>query len=102
MRYIETHYQETLDQKEIAARMGVTPEYLSTQFTKETGTSFSAYIRQYRIRQAKFILVNTDRKMQEVGVNVGYADPAYFNRIFRGECGMTPTEYRKNFKAGSL
>lgn len=102
VRYIETHYQETLDQKEIAARMGVTPEYLSTQFTKETGTSFSAYIRQYRIRQAKFILVNTDRKMQEVGVNVGYADPAYFNRIFRGECGMTPTEYRKNFKAGSL
>lgn len=102
VRYIETHYRETLDQKEIAARMGVTPEYLSAQFTKETGTSFSAYIRQYRIRQAKFILVNTDRKMQEVGADVGYADPAYFNRIFRSECGMTPTEYRKNFKAGTL
>ena len=102
MRYIEQNFQQILDPKEIAAHLGVTPEYLSAQFTRETGVSFSAYIRQYRIRQAKYYLVNTDRKIQEVGAAVGYGEPAYFNRTFRAECGMTPTEYRKNFKAGKL
>lgn len=102
IRYIEQNFQQILDQKEIAAHLGVTPEYLSAQFTRETGVSFSAYIRQYRIRQAKYYLVNTNRKIQEVGAAVGYGEPAYFNRTFRAECGMTPTEYRKNFKAGKL
>lgn len=102
IRWIEQNFQQVLDQKEIAAHLGVTPEYLSTQFAKETGVSFSAYIRQYRIRQAKYYLVNTDMKIQDIGVAVGYGEPAYFNRTFRAECGMTPTEYRKNFKAGKL
>lgn len=102
IRYIEQNFQGVLDQKEIAAQLGVTPEYLSSQFARETGVPFSTYIRQHRIRQAKYYLVNSDMKIQEIGAAVGYGEPAYFNRTFRSECGMTPTEYRKNYKAGKL
>lgn len=100
MRFIEEHYGELIDQKEVAAWLGVTPEYLSSRFSKETGDSFSSYIKEYRIRQAKYFLINTGMKIQKIGATVGYQDAAYFNKLFRAACGMTPLEYRKQYRKG--
>ena len=100
MGFIENHYGELIDQKEMAAWLGVTPEYLSSKFSRETGSSFSSYIKKYRIRQAKYFLINSDRKIQEIGALVGYQDAAYFNKLFRAECGVTPLEYRKQYRRG--
>ena len=41
----------TLD--EIAAKLGITPEYLGMQFHQEMGVNFSAYVRTMRINKAK-------------------------------------------------
>lgn len=98
--FIESHYGQLIDQKEMAAWLGVTPEYLSSKFSKETGRSFSSYIKEYRIRQAKYFLINSDMKIQEIAAGVGYQDAAYFNKLFRTECGMTPLEYRKQYRKG--
>lgn len=101
MKYIEEHYHEHLDQKELANRLGVTPEYLSAQFSRETGVSFSFFIKEYRVRQAKYFLINTNMKIQDIGTAVGYHDAAYFNRLFRAQCQMTPLDYRKQYKKGA-
>ncbi len=90
------HTGITLD--EIADRLGITPEYLGTQFHKETGENFSTYIRNYRIGKAKELLVGTGMKLKEISERVGYSDPKYFSKVFRDVTGRLPAEYRKSLK----
>ena len=90
------HTGITLD--EIAERLGITPEYLGTQFHKEMGENFSTYIRNYRISKAKELLVGTGMKLKEISERVGYSDPKYFSKVFRDVTGMLPAEYRKSLK----
>ena len=90
------HTGITLD--EIATRLNITPEYLGTQFHKDTGTTFSAYIKNYRISKAKELLVGTSLKLYEIADRVGYSDPKYFSKVFREMTGQLPAEYRKTSK----
>ncbi|MCR5267176.1 MAG: response regulator [Lachnospiraceae bacterium] len=90
------HTGITLD--EIASRLNITPEYLGTQFHKETGVTFSAYIKDYRIRKAKELLIGTSLKLYEIADRVGYSDPKYFSKVFRDTTGQLPADYRKAFK----
>ncbi len=90
------HTGITLD--EIAERLGITPEYLGTQFHKETGENFSTYIRNYRIGKAKELLMGTGMKLYEIAERVGYSDPKYFSKVFRDVTGKLPAEYRKSLK----
>ena len=90
------HTGITLD--EIASRLNITPEYLGTQFHKETGVTFSTYIKNFRIQKAKELLIGTSLKLYEIADRVGYSDPKYFSKVFRDTTGQLPAEYRKAFK----
>ena len=90
------HTGITLD--EIASRLNITPEYLGTQFHKETGATFSTYIKNHRISKAKELLVGTSLKLYEISDRVGYSDPKYFSKVFKDVTGQLPAEYRKTFK----
>ncbi len=90
------HTGITLD--EIASRLNITPEYLGTQFHKETGVTFSTYIKNFRIQKAKELLIGTSLKLYEIADRVGYSDPKYFSKVFRDTTGQLPAEYRKASK----
>ena len=47
-------------------------EYLSTQFRKETGNTFSNYIREYRIKKSKELLLGTQLKLHQISAQIGY------------------------------
>lgn len=95
---IHEFYRTGITLDEIAARLGITPEYLGTQFHQEMGINFSAYIRKFRIEKAKKLLLGTDMKLYEVAEQAGYTDAKYFSRVFKAETGMLPAEYRKTHK----
>jgi len=90
------HAGITLD--EIASRLNITPEYLGTQFRKETGVTFSTYIKNFRIQKAKELLIGTSLKLYEIADRVGYSDPKYFSKVFKETTGQLPADYRKAFK----
>ncbi|MBR6160009.1 MAG: response regulator [Lachnospiraceae bacterium] len=90
------HAGITLD--EIASRLDITPEYLGTQFHRETGVTFSAYIKNFRIQKAKELLIGTSLKLYEIADRVGYSDPKYFSKVFKETTGLLPADYRKAFK----
>ena len=95
---IHEFYKDGITLDEIAGKLGITPEYLSTQFQKEMGLNFSAYIRNYRIGKAKLMLIGSSMKVYEIAAEVGYSDPKYFSRVFRQVTGQKPDEYRKTQK----
>ncbi len=95
MAYIHDHYWGDLTRKEIADHVGISQEYLSTCFRRESGLTLTVYLERYRIKQAKKLLETTDLSISEIAQEVGIHDSSYFGRIFRREIGITPVAFRK-------
>lgn len=94
-KMIREYYSQGITLEEIAAKLGVSEEYLSTRLKKETGSTFTEIIRQVRIERIKELLISTNMKLNQIADAAGYADPKYMSRIFKEEVGMLPLEYRK-------
>ena len=82
--------------EEIAGKLVVSEEYLSTQFKKETGMTFSETVRKYRIEKVKKLLLETPFKLNQIAELAGYSDSKYMSKVFKEEVGMLPSEYRKS------
>ena len=95
---IHEFYQTGIMLDEISRKLDMTPEYLGTLFHRETGITFSTYVKNYRIAKAKELLVGTNLKLYEIAEKVGYSDSKYFSRIFKEITGQLPTEYRRSVK----
>lgn len=52
------------------------------------------FLKKFRISHAKRLLKGTDKKIYEIAQDVGYADPKYFNRVFKELEGVSPGDYR--------
>ncbi len=93
--YIRMHYQENIMLEELANKLDITPEYLSTLFNREVGVNFSTFLKDFRISHAKRLLKGSDKKIYEIAEEVGYSDSKYFNRVFKEKVGISPREYRQ-------
>lgn len=95
-RWISANYNQHADLNTLAGMVYLTPSYLSKLFKQETGLTLTDYIIEIRIRKAKQLLKNApDLKIHEIGTEVGYPDPAYFNKLFKKVVGVTPNEYKR-------
>ena len=65
-------------------------------FTRETGMTFSSYLRKIRMGKAKELLKKGDMKIYEVAVAVGYPDQKYFSRVFHEYTGRSARDYYQN------
>lgn len=92
---LETNYSQGITLEEIAEKLGVSEEHLSTQFKKQTGKTFSETIRGYRIKRIRSLLVETNLKLNQIAEQTGYTDPKYMSKVFKEEMGISPVEYRK-------
>lgn len=94
-RYIEQYYDQGITLEEIATKLHVSDEYLSSQFRKETGITFTETVKRYRLERIKELLIKSSLKMNQIADMVGYTDSKYMSKVFKEEVGMLPTEYRK-------
>lgn len=74
--------------------------YLSRVFNEGFGSSFSDVVRNYRIREAEWMLLNRkDIPVGQVGELCGFSSPSVFNRTFvQSHDGLTPNRYRKQIE----
>lgn len=92
---IGAHFREHRDAGFYAGAIGVSPAHLNRILRAQTGCSLQQLLNRRLVEEAKRDLVFTQLPAQSVALALGFADPAYFNRFFRRETGMTPGEYRK-------
>ena len=90
---IEESYGMKLQLDAIAEKFHMTPEYLGNLFAKETGITFSNYLRQVRMEKAKELLTGTDMKIYEVACAVGYPDQKYFSKVFKEYAGVSAKQF---------
>lgn len=95
VRYLEQHFTEEISLSEVAEKFFFTASYFSIFFKKGTGKTFSQYIKELRMERACALLRDTNKKVSEISEKVGYADSAYFGKVFKKHTGLSPEEFRK-------
>lgn len=96
VKYIDIHYVERINVKELADKFGIDANYFSTIFKKDLGVTFTTYLAMQRLNKACQMLLETSINVQEIAESIGYSDIQYFYRVFKKEYGITPMEYRKS------
>ena len=92
--YIETHAAKRPAVAELAARAGMETSYFSVLFRELTGLPPAAYVRRRRLKTAQFLLLNSERTLQEIAAQTGFCDAFHFSRVFKREFGLPPSTFR--------
>lgn len=82
----------------IAEQLGCSPDYLSHLFHSETKERLTRYVQRIRIDGALLALETATLTIAEIAYASGFADPAYFARVFKQHKGMTPQDYRTHLE----
>ena len=73
--------------------------YFSNLFRSEVGMSFSDYLIQVRVENAKCLLRRFDLSVEDISKKCGFNSLAHFSRTFKDRCGQSPLKYRKSPQA---
>lgn len=95
--FIRRNYRYDISMQDAARAVNYSETYFCKMFKQRYGRSFTAYLTEYRMREAKKMLLQPTVNVREVGEKVGYSDATYFSRVFRKHIGMSPSEYRNAF-----
>ena len=98
MNYINLHYNEPLSLDMLAEQFYVSKYHLSHEFNRIVGTSVYRYIQKKRLLIARQLLAQ-GQKASSVYNLCGFSDYAGFYRAFKGEYGITPSEYVSTAKS---
>ncbi len=95
--YVEEHYREgTLS--ELAELMNYDIYWLSREIKKRTGKTYKELLQAKRMRQAVYLLTASKLSVAEIISSVGYDNTSYFYRKFREQYGVSPKEYRREYR----
>lgn len=92
--YIRSNYMNDISMSETARAVGYSEPYFCRMFKLQFGQSFTSYLSEYRVREAKKLLAQPNVIVKEVGVRVGYMDSNYFTKVFKRLEGVNPSDYR--------
>lgn len=93
--YIQDNYQKPLTLSEIAGELGLSPNYFSTLFKKETGLNYSDYLSNIRLQNILEDLRTSNDKIQSVAERNGFSNLEYFSRFFKKRMGISPAKWRR-------
>jgi AraC-like DNA-binding protein len=94
--YIEAHYQEKMDIIDMARLTHLTHAAFCRYFKKMTLMTFTEFVNQYRVNQAKKLLL-LDNTVTEVCFQCGFESLSYFNRVFKKVTGLNPMQFKRPF-----
>lgn len=96
LSYIHEHYNKELNMAVVSNHISMNYSLFSQVFKQYTGKNFVNYLKELRMQEAKRLLEETDMRIVEISVAVGYENEKHFMKLFKAVCGVSPTEYRKN------
>lgn len=93
-KYIHAHYNEKPDVNEIAATVHLSTAAFCRYFKKQTKMTFTDFVNQYRITQAKTLLLK-DISVSEACYEVGFDSLSHFTKLFKKLTGENPSVFKK-------
>lgn len=78
----------------LAKHLKLSESYCSKLFSKNVKMTFVEYVNALRTNNAQYMLINTDCSITEIQEQVGFGSIQSFNRVFKQQTNMSPSEYR--------
>lgn len=97
--YLRQHYQETVSYKELSDHMHFHANYIALCMKKTYGCTPLEYLTRHRVDMAKGLLIYTNESMSKVAEVTGFRSYPYFVRCFRKSVGMSPTNFRQQYRS---
>ena len=85
---------EELDTTALAKELGMSRANLHRKVKQLTNEAPGRYLKRLRMERAQHQLLHTQLNINEIAYKVGYADPAYFTRVYRDHFNQTPSQTR--------
>ncbi|HBP37537.1 MAG TPA: hypothetical protein DD640_02125 [Clostridiales bacterium] len=79
----------------MTALSGKSQAYLCRCFRKYLRTTPVGYVNALRLNYARNLLLNTDRSILDISLDIGFSSLGHFYRLFAGQFGMPPLQYRR-------
>jgi AraC-like DNA-binding protein len=95
VNYIHNHFERDISLGDIAKYVFLSPSYFTRAFKEEMQISPINYLLKLRIERAKELLADTDSKISDIALSVGFSNQQRFNDIFKKYTRQTPLQYRK-------
>lgn len=94
--YIHLNISSDIKLSEIAKYMNMSESYLSVLFKKYNNINLWSYILSVKVYQAKQWLISSDKTILEIATLCGFNNTTNFNKQYKKNTGVTPSEFRKN------
>ena len=91
----QLYLQQGLKVSDIASALGINSRYVSECVKAFKGCSFTQFVNEYRMEQAKRLLLERpEMKISSVAIESGFTNDKAMTRYFKEQTGMTPTEWK--------
>lgn len=94
--YVQQHYQDKVYVDDVAAMVHLSTPAFCRYFKKHTRMTFTEFVNQYRISQARTLLLR-DSSISAVSDASGFQNISHFNKLFKKSTGDTPSAFRKKY-----
>ena len=94
-RYILANFNKEIHFEILANNIGYSYDRFRHIFVEVVGMGLKAYQQGIRMNNAKKMLIETSRTVQEIAKRCGYDNPICFMNYFKRTMGMTPKQYRR-------
>jgi AraC-like DNA-binding protein len=98
-KYIHANYDNHPDVNTVAASVHLGTAAFCRYFKKQTKMTFTDFVNQYRVTQAKTLLLK-DMSVSETCYEVGFESLSYFNKLFKKLSGENPSAFKKRYRVG--
>lgn len=95
-KFIEDNLKSFYTIEQLSIKFGINEFKLKNGFKELFGDGVFHYASKLRMKEALYLLKNSDFSIKEIAYHLGYASPSSFSVAFKNELGMGPSYYRKN------
>lgn len=95
LSYIHYHFRSNIRASDVAAYVGYSPNYFSTEFKKQTGMAYQKYLQDLRLNFGAKLLQLSSRSVTEVCFECGFNTLPHFSQAFKKRFGVSPEKFKE-------
>ena len=100
--HLMANFKEKVTLESVADVVGISPGYLSKEFSKNVGVGFKDFLVDLRLEHACQLLIYSDETITNIAYYCGFNSTSYFLRAFRKKYNNSPLKYRKLSKIDAV
>lgn len=97
-QYLDNNNCSNITIDELAKLIYRSPSHTIRIFSQAFGVTPYQYLMRQKTELAKLILLNTNKSIKEISVELNFGDEHYFSNYFKEKAGVSPNHFRKSFR----